>query len=484
MSTPMGSLRDSAFERRLAWRKAQSTLFGSLAFSTIIVSLALLAVLFVYIIVNARPLMAMRATARMGLGISTAVIQWGPRNLPYVIVADWNPQGSAAQAGIAEFDALIHVGSETVYRTADLWDAVARLRDNTLPLSWVPGDPAKIFGELLPQSDPQTGELRFRIDYLPEESIGFGAGLRVGDVLVHIEGIPVTGSRQAWEALIVAAQKKPGPNLISVAIERDGEIVTMALPAEQQAHVPIERSWWSAVWDFLTRYDSNFPEKAGLASAIAGSLYLVGLTALFALPLGVGAALYLEEYARQNWLTQFIQLLIANLAGVPSVIYGIIGLEILARALKMDRVLITGALTMTLLILPMVIIAAREALRTIPDSIRQAAYAVGATRWQVVRSHVIPYALPGIFTGLIIALSRAMGEAALLILLGAFQYLTFIPGLWDYFTVIPIQIFTWIGEAKDGFANIAAAGILVLLTILLCMNGLAIFLRIKFQRRW
>jgi phosphate transport system permease protein len=150
----------------------------------------------------------------------------------------------------------------------------------------------------------------------------------------------------------------------------------------------------------------------------------------------------------------------------------------------MDRVLITGALTMTLLILPMVIIAAREALRTIPDSIRQAAYAVGATRWQVVRAHVLPYALPGILTGLIIALSRAMGEAALLILLGAFQYLTFLPSLGSYFTVIPIQIFTWIGEAKDGFATIAAAAIVVLLAILLALNALAIFLRMRFQRRW
>ncbi len=470
--------------RSLVWRKTKSAFFGSLTFSTILISFALLAALIVYILINARPLMAMRAASRAGLVLSTMVIQWDAKNLPYVIVTDFSPDSAAARAGIREFDAIIRIGSETVFRSAQVWEAIARLPTDTLPIGWISGDPAQIFGDLLPQMDPQTGTMRFVIDYLPQESLGFRAGLRVGDIVVQIEDIPVTGARQAWEALIVAAQKRAQPGPLAVQIERDGELFTVALPAEQTAQIPIQRSWGRAIWDFLTSYDSNSPEKAGLASAIVGSFYLVGLTALFALPVGVGAALYLEEYARKNWLTDLIQLLIFNLAGVPSVIYGIIGLEILARALKMDRVLITGALTMTLLILPMVIIASREAVRAIPDSIRHAAYSVGATRWQVVRFHVLPYALPGILTGLIIALSRAIGEAALLILLGAFQYLTFIPGLWNYFTVIPIQIFTWIGEAKDGFANIAAAAIVVLLAILLVMNGLAIFLRIRFQRRW
>lgn len=470
--------------RSLVWRKTKSAFFGSLTFSTILISLALLVALIVYILVNARPVMAMRAASRAGLVLSTMVIQWDAKNLPYVIVTDFVPDSPAARAGISEFDAIIHIGSEALYRPAQVWEALARWPQDVLPIGWISGDPAQIFGDLLPQMDPQTGAMRVAIDYLPEESLGWHAGLRVGDILVQIEDIPVTGARQAWEALIVSAQKRGQPGPLTVQIERDGELFTIALPAEQTAQIPIQRSWGRAIWDFLTSYDSNSPEKAGLLSAIVGSLYLVGLTALFALPLGVGAALYLEEYARKNWLTDLIQLLIVNLAGVPAVIYGIIGLEILARALKMDRVLITGAVTMTLLILPMVIIASREAVRTIPDSIRHAAYAVGATRWQVVRSHVLPYALPGILTGLIIALSRAIGEAALLILLGAFQYLTFIPGLWDYFTVIPIQIFTWIGEAKDGFANIAAAAIVVLLAILLVMNGLAIFLRIRFQRRW
>lgn len=470
--------------RSLAWRKTTSALFSSLTFSTILVSLALLLTLIVYILINARPLMAMRAASRAGLVLSTMVIQWDVKNLPYVIVTDFLSGSVAARAGINEFDAIIHIDSEAVYRSAQVWEIIARLPQETLPVGWISGDPTEIFGDLLPQMDPRTGAMRFVIDYLPEESLGFRAGLRIGDVLVQIEDIPVTGARQAWEALIVAAQKRAQPSPLAVQIERDGELLTIALDAEQTAQISITRSWTRAIWDFLTSFDSNSPEKAGLASAIVGSLYLVGLTALFALPLGVGAAIYLEEYARRNALTELIQLLIANLAGVPSVIYGIIGLEVLARALKMDRVLITGALTMTLLILPTVIIASREALRAIPDSIRHAAYSVGATRWQVVRAHVLPYALPGILTGLIIALSRAIGEAALLILLGAFQYLTFIPGLWNYFTVIPIQIFTWIGEAKDGFANIAAAAILVLLVVLLFMNAFAIFLRIRFQRRW
>lgn len=468
----------------LAWRKTKSTLFGTLTFSTILISLALLLALIVYILINARPLMAMRAASRAGLVLSTMVIQWDAKNLPYVIITDFIPDSAVARAGIAEFDAVIRIGSEVVFRSAHVWDAIARLPKDTLPIGWIPGNPSKIFGDLVPQMDPKTNTLRFAIDYLPEESLGWRAGLRPGDILVQIEDIPVTGSRQAWEALIIAAQRRAQPGPFSVQVERDGELLTLTLEAEQTAQIPITRDWWRAIWDFITSYDSNSPEKAGLASAIVGSFYLVGLTALFALPLGVGAAIYLEEYARKNWLTELIQLLIANLAGVPSVIYGIIGLEILARALKMDRVLITGSLTMTLLILPMVIITSREALRTIPDSIRHAAYAVGATHWQVVHSHVLPYALPGILTGLIISLSRAMGEAALLILLGAFQYLTFLPNLGSYFTVVPIQIFTWIGEAKDGFANIAAAAILVLLTILLAMNALAIFLRMKFQRRW
>jgi S1-C subfamily serine protease len=195
--------------RSLTWRKAKSTLFGSLTFSTILISFALLVALIVYILINARPLMAMRAASRAGLVVSTMVIQWDAKNLPYVIVNDFVPESEAARAGIGEFDAIIHIGSQTVYRSAQVWEAIAHLPQETLPIGWISGDPTKIFGDLLPQMDPQTGAIRVAIDYLPEESLGFRAGLRPGDILVQIEDIPVTGSRQAWEALIVAAQRKP-----------------------------------------------------------------------------------------------------------------------------------------------------------------------------------------------------------------------------------------------------------------------------------
>jgi S1-C subfamily serine protease len=189
------------------------------------------------------------------------------KNLPYVIVNDFVPESEAARAGIGEFDAIIHIGSQTVYRSAQVWEAIAHLPQETLPIGWISGDPTKIFGDLLPQMDPQTGAIRVAIDYLPEESLGFRAGLRPGDILVQIEDIPVTGSRQAWEALIVAAQRKPQPGPLAVQIERDGEFLTIALDAEQTAQIPITRSWARAIWDFLTSFDSNSPEKAGLASA-------------------------------------------------------------------------------------------------------------------------------------------------------------------------------------------------------------------------
>ncbi|MCX8103530.1 MAG: PDZ domain-containing protein, partial [Candidatus Bipolaricaulota bacterium] len=300
--------------RLLAWRKTKSTLFGSLTFSTILISFALLVALFVYILVSARPMMAMRATAQAGLVLSTMVVQWDARNIPYVIVTDFIPDSAAARAGIEEFDVITRVGSEPVSRSAEVWEVVARWPHDAVPVGWISRDRTRIFGELMPQADPSTGALRIVIDYLPEESLGWQAGLRPGDQIVRVENIPVTGTRQAWEALIVAAHQKPRPEPFIVEVERAGELLKVALEAEQTAQIPITRSWWHAIWDFLTSYDSNSPEKAGLASAIAGSFYLVGLTALFALPLAVGAALYLEEYASKNWLTDLIQLLIANLA--------------------------------------------------------------------------------------------------------------------------------------------------------------------------
>ena len=240
-------------------------------------------------------------------------------------------------------------------------------------------------------------------------------------------------------------------------------------------------------WQFLTSYPSRRAARAGFLPAIVGSVYMVGLMVLFAFPIGVGAAVYLEEYAPKNWLTDLIQINIANLAGVPSIIYGLLGLEFFARVLSAwtgGRSLLTGALTMALLVMPIVIISAREAIRAVPNSVRLAAIGLGATRWQVVRDHVLPYAMPGILTGTILAISRAIGETAPLITIGALTYVAFLPdSLHSQFTVMPIQIFNWISRPQADFHANAAAGIIVLLTILLSMNALAVFLRYRFEQR-
>lgn len=229
---------------------------------------------------------------------------------------------------------------------------------------------------------------------------------------------------------------------------------------------------------FLSSFPSRFPEKAGIKSALAGTLWLVSMTAMIAIPVGVLAAVYLEEYARPGRFTEFININIANLAGVPSIVYGILGLAIFVRFFALERSVISGALTMSLLILPVIIIAAKEAIRAVPSSLRQAAYAVGATRWQVVKAHVLPSAMPGILTGIILALSRAIGETAPLIMIGALTYVAFIPeGPMDEFTALPIQIFNWTSRPQQEFHELASAGIIVLLVVLLMMNALAVYIR-------
>lgn len=242
-------------------------------------------------------------------------------------------------------------------------------------------------------------------------------------------------------------------------------------------------SWLS--WRFFTSFPSVLsPEDAGVRSAILGTVWLVGLTASFAVPVGVGSAVYLEEYATRGRLSRIIQLNINNLAGVPSIVYGILGLAAFVRGISLGRSILAGALTMALLVLPVVILASREAISAVPPSIRDAAYALGATRWQTVRHHVLPAALPGIMTGVILSLSRAIGEAAPLILLGAVTHVTFDPsGPLDQFTVLPIQIFAWCDQPQPEFHHLAAAGIIALLCILLPMNALAIGIRAWHQRR-
>lgn len=240
-------------------------------------------------------------------------------------------------------------------------------------------------------------------------------------------------------------------------------------------------------WDFLTSFPSRFPEKAGIKSALWGSLWVISLTAAIAIPVGVATAIYLEEYAKKSVLASLIEVNIANLAGVPSIVYGILGLSLFVRGLGLGRSVIAGALTMSLLILPVIIIAARESLRAVPLSVRQASFALGATRWQTVWHHVLPAALPGILTGTILALSRAIGETAPLIMIGALTYVAFTPrGPLDEFTALPIQIFNWASRPQEAFHQLASAGIIVLLTVLLSMNAAAITLRHRYEkeRRW
>lgn len=235
---------------------------------------------------------------------------------------------------------------------------------------------------------------------------------------------------------------------------------------------------------FLTSFPSRFPEEAGLIAALSGSLWVIGLTAAISFPLGIASALYLEEYAPKNWLTSFIQLNIANLAGVPSIVYGILGLGLFVRALALGRSVLAGALTMTLLILPVIIIASREAIRSIPNAHREGAFALGASQWQVTQKVVLSEAFPGILTGTILSLSRAIGESAPMIAIAALVYVRFVPtGPLDRFTVLPIQIYNWMSLPQNDFRGLAAAGILVLLAVLLGMNSIAIYIRNRYQKR-
>ena len=237
-------------------------------------------------------------------------------------------------------------------------------------------------------------------------------------------------------------------------------------------------------WQFLTDYPSRHPEEAGLFSALMGTVWLMAMTAIFTVPVGVGAAIYLEEYAPRNLFTRIIEINVANLAGVPSIVYGLLGLALFVTWFELGRSILAGSMTLSLLVLPIVILASREAIRAVPDSYRQAAYAMGADQWQVIKGVVLPSALPGILTGTILAMSRAIGEAAPVIAISALVYLTFIPSHpMERFTVLPIQIYNWVARPQDEFRGLAAAGIIVLLVILLSMNAIAVFLRNKYQIR-
>ena len=238
-------------------------------------------------------------------------------------------------------------------------------------------------------------------------------------------------------------------------------------------------------WQFLTSMPSRSPEKAGILSALVGSLWVIGLTSVFSLILGVGTAVYLEEYTDpKKLINRIIQLNISNLAGVPAIVYGLLGLAFFVRFLGFDKSILSGALTLTLLILPVITVAVQEAIRSVPRSLREASYSLGTTKLQTITGVVLPYAMPGILTGSILAISRAMGEAAPLIMVGAAGYIAFLPnGPMDWFTVLPVQIFNWTSRPQEEFQYIAAAGIIVLMAVLLSANAVAILMRNKYQNR-
>jgi phosphate transport system permease protein len=234
---------------------------------------------------------------------------------------------------------------------------------------------------------------------------------------------------------------------------------------------------------FLTDPPSSRADEAGIYPALLGSLWIMGLTALLAIPLGIAAAVYLEEYGGQGRWAQVVEVNIANLAGVPSIVYGLLGLGLFVRAMHMGSSVMAGASTLALLVLPVVILSTREALRTVPKTIREGSYALGATRWQTIWHQVLPGALPGILTGLILALSRAVGETAPLVAIGAVSYVPFAPdGVWSPFSVLPVQIFNWVSRPQEAFQQNAAGAIIVLLLVLLTMNSVAIVLRDRYQR--
>ncbi|MEK4091381.1 MULTISPECIES: phosphate ABC transporter permease PstA [unclassified Viridibacillus] len=246
-----------------------------------------------------------------------------------------------------------------------------------------------------------------------------------------------------------------------------------------------DQGWGYLSVDFLSNFASRFPEKAGIKAALVGSVFLMLVVAPVSLFLGVGTAIYLEEYAKQNKINAFIRMNISNLAGVPSIVFGLLGLTIFVRSLALGKSVLAAGLTMSLLILPVIIVAAQEAIRSVPKELREASYGMGATKWQTILKVVLPSAVPGILTGSILALSRAIGETAPLVVLGIPVIVHFLPdGILSEFTALPMQIFDWAKRPQEEFQYVAAAGILVLMTFLVILNSIAVIIRNKFQRRY
>lgn len=237
-------------------------------------------------------------------------------------------------------------------------------------------------------------------------------------------------------------------------------------------------------WQFITSLPSRLPQRAGILPALVGTLWIMALTAVIAIPLGVSAAIYLEEYSKKNRFNSILEVNITNLAGVPSIIYGLLGLEIFVRVMRMGGSLLAGSFTLALLILPIIIVATRESVKAVPKSLKEASFALGASKWQTIWHQLLPASFGGIVTGVILALSRAIGETAPLIVIGALAYVPFVPtSPTDEFSVLPIQIFNWVSRPQKGFIINAAAAIIVLLIITFIMNGIAVFLRNRWQKK-
>lgn len=454
--------------------------FAAVAGVALGIGLLVLIVLISTTALQAAPITAMRAVAGAGISLSLRSMEVpGTREAAgYVTVAQVEAGSPAAELGLSRGDALLVVGGVPVDRPSQAWEAVRVApggREVVLRVVW------------LPRAEVALGTLRATpggVSVATPSPMARAAGLAPGDLLLSVGDIPVAGTRQAWEALAVAARTGGAP--VEVRLERDGEEIRLLWDPVRWGELRFVRDPLRAWWGFLTTLNEpRYPERAGLLPALVGSLYVVLVMAAFAFPLGIAGAVYLEEYAPTNALTRTIEVLVANLAGTPSAVVGIIGLEVFARALGAGRSVLAGGLTLAVLILPTMVVASREALRAVPRTLREAALALGATRWETVRHHVLPYALPGILTGTILSFSRALGEAAPLLLLGAFLFVTYVPqGLGDSFTVVPLQIFEWATRPQDGFATVAAAAIVVLVTLLLLLNAVAILLRNRFQRRW
>jgi phosphate transport system permease protein len=470
---------------RLRHRHRKSALFAGLAGGALGLGVLVVVLLMFSTLRSSAPLASMHATASAGLALSQRAVSSGSLQAPYVGIAQVANDSPAHALGMAPGDALIGVDDTAVLDVHGVWRTVGALPDRPrTPVAWVPNLEA-LLGELeLVPLPEQAGTFRARLAYLPADSLAARAGLQEGDLLIAANDLPLQGSQQTWQTLVLAAREQAGP--VQLRVGRGGAETIVPFDVRRTGELPLQLDLGSALWHFVTALDEpRYPEHAGMSSAILGSLLVVLVTILFAFPLAIAAAVYLEEYSKRSRLTSVLQVLIANLAGIPSVVYGIIGLEVIDRTLGMGRTILAGGITLGLLILPVMILGCREALRTVPPWVRHAAYAVGATPSQVVWHQVLPYALPGMLTSMILSISRAIGEAAPLILLGAFLFVTYRPqGLNDTFTVVPIQIFTWATQPQAGFETIASVAIIVLLVILLVLNGTAIVLRNRFQLRW